>query len=53
MFSYTVYGGMMFCRVESSLKVPSLYPGASEKGGVLLVTLLHVWNWDDLINGFI
>ena len=43
----------MFCKVESSLEVPSLYPGASEKGGVLLVTLLHVWNWDDLINRFI
>ena len=27
MFSYTVYGGMMFCKVESSLKVLSLYPG--------------------------
>ena len=27
MFPYTVYGGMMFCKVESSLKVPSLYPG--------------------------
>ena len=43
----------MFYKVESSLKVPSLYPGASEKGGVLLVTLLHVWNWDNLINRFI
>ena len=50
---YTVREGIMFCKVESSLKVPNLYPGASEKGGVLLVTLLHVWNWDNLINRFI